>query len=246
MGCSKGTSSDSSFDIKEQCSECPPSPKAPIDVDAEDINLDDIEIGIVTEIDVDGKGVYDNYMNASYQQLNRLYKEGKIKGAEFAAAMVAASEAMMKEANAFVLAQYSAELAFEKAKLEVKLLAQKLVSEQLQQQLLATQEEESRKTGKAERALKTVQAQELIENGKSKRALEDGQNNVATQQCNLYEAQADGFKDKLMNDAYRTTMNGWAVSASELENTKVPAPLTGGTVAGIDGVIQKALQKAGI
>ena len=136
-----------------------------------------VDIGTVTEIFVDKDGQYDKYMNAEFQQLLRLYDEGRIKGAEFAAAMVQASNFMMQNANQFVIAKYQADIQLaaleaelvdkkeqaaiqtELLKLQVKqaqiqneLAIEKIRTERLQQQLLVTQESELRKTGPVQRA----------------------------------------------------------------------------------------------
>ena len=320
------TSEDATCD---SCEESPKSdipytaPNIPTDFDPEESDDGDIgvEPEIVTKIYVDKDGVFDNYMNAGYQQLLRLYEEGRIKGADFAAQHIAVMQLMMQQANQFVLQKYQEDI--QKAAIEAELidkklaaslqrrllqeqikaaelnnilLSEKVVTEQLQQQAIATQEEEARKTGSAQRSLITEQANEvranieliqinkeetiangasqralndeqakkiiadteititqkyeltedgvvnramreaqtrdvlaakqlkdtqkteLVKNGHSKRSLEDGQNNVAQAQCELYGAQAEGFRDKAKNDFSRIVSNSWAVSVAEQNN----------------------------
>ena len=340
-----------------------------------------VEPDIVTKIFVDRDGVFDDYMNAGYQQTKRHYEEGRLKGADFTQAHLQMTQLMMQQANGYVLqkyqvdaqiAQMEVQLGLEKekvryeislmieqirsAKYNNELLREKVKTERLQHQLLITQEEEERANGRSQRALahaqgelttnqsvKTstetsemlknghaqrnlvlaqnkqattqtkkiatdieemtknghvqrglilaqnrqavtqskkiatettemtkngkaqrdliaaqnkqatnqsaliaTQASELTLNGKSKRALEDGQRKVTAAQCALYAAQSKGFADKNRNDTFKTVMNAWAVSVSELENPGTPMSLTGDKGAAIDQTLMSAKSQANL
>ena len=87
-------------------------------------NLPDINIPsaqTVTEELVTGDGVFDIYMRAGMNQLETQYKEGRIKGADYAAAFIAMTELMMTQANKFVIDKFTAETNAVQAKIGIAL-----------------------------------------------------------------------------------------------------------------------------
>ncbi len=279
------------------------------------------KIGIVTEEDtVTGKGQFDKYMRAGVNQLNLQYKEGRIKGADYAAAFIAMQDNMMAQANSFVLGEFDSRvksllaaaqieemqldgyvkrsllyLQLEESAMKVRLLEEQVQKTANETQLIATQEEELRKDGETNRLLTSTKIEEIIENkqfvhskeielrltgsferqkirkesekilgdtrataskekmmiandniqrmltmqtmyheqgkisetcwkgtlietqieelklnGITKRALE-------TEQVNLFKAQGKGFADKNRNDTYKSTLNAWAINATEVD-----------------------------
>ncbi len=135
-----------------------------------------VEIGIVTEEVITGKGQFDKYMRAGRHQLDTQYTLGRIKGADYTAAYIAMQEGMMAQANQFILGKYQADALLAKMEAEIgemkakgilernlltvqiwktelegHLTVEKIETEQLNQQMIATQEEELRKNGAVER-----------------------------------------------------------------------------------------------
>lgn len=242
-------SNDCKYD-NSMCIVCPPGTKPTSDIEAPKVpDHSKIKPDIVTKIYVNENGRFDDYMNAGYQQLERLYKEGRIKGADFAAQHVEMTQVMMTEANKFIIAEYQLNIEKEKLKIELELGVEKIRSEKLNQQLLITKEDEERRTGATQRAqhnaetllknsecaLVKTQKEELILNGKSKRALEEAQTKVANAQVSLYAAQADGFGDRNRNDTLKTIMNAWAIDYVEGDSPSVPSTFINTTIDNILG-----------
>jgi len=64
----------------------------------------------VTEAKLDGKGTFDLYMRAGMVHLDKQYKDGRIKGSDYASAYIGMMELMMTQANQFVLGLVNAEV----------------------------------------------------------------------------------------------------------------------------------------
>ncbi|RLE58405.1 MAG: hypothetical protein DRJ35_07965 [Thermoprotei archaeon] len=284
------------------------------------------KIGIVTEEDtVSGKGQFDKYMRAGNNQLTLQYKEGRIKGADYATAFITMQDNMMTQANNFVLGEFDARvkalliaaqieemqldgyvkrsllyLQLEESAMKVRLLEEQIQKTANETQLIATQEAELRKDSEWGRWLTSTKIDEIIENkqfvhskeielrlggsferqkvrkesekilgetrfmaskekmmlandniqrmltmqtmyheqgkisetcwkgslieqqieelklnGVTKRALE-------TEQVNLFKAQGKGFADKNRNDTYKSTLNAWAINATEVDGDADP------------------------
>ncbi len=223
---------------------CPVSPKT-VNGDCEEVltTLPELPDGIdkpkipsvsdVTTEDIDGTGAFDIYMRAGMNQLMTQYEEGRIKGADFAAAYVAMVELMMTEANKFVLGLVQAEIAAALFPMQYMSVAHEA----------SLKDAQVRKT-KHESDLICQQMAELKVNGASKRSLEDAQTKVACQQIILYEAQAKGFADKNRNDTFKTVMNSWAIDAVEVNpSPNSPGPLLG---PAIGTTLSSAKAQAGI
>jgi len=178
----------------------------------------------VTEEDaLTGQGQFDKYMRASASQLAIQYDEGRIKGADLAAAMVELIPSMMENANKFVIGEVTAKLEAEKSRYELKIAEFQLLKVQAEVSKMCTEENEMRLTGRvqrgklrAEAGLIETQEKELKANGKSKRALEAVQIESAKEQVLLYRAQTKSFVNKSKNDTFKTVSNMWTVFISEV------------------------------
>jgi len=132
------------------------------------------------------------------------------------------------------------ELNILKGEMELRHLELQMDKTKNEAQLICTQEEELRKDGELKREetkkngvkqrekldeeidLLQTQDSELKLNGTSKRKLETAQALAQGEQVGLYRAQAKGFADKNRNDTFKSTLNAWAINATEVDDAANP------------------------
>lgn len=178
------------------------NPELPVIPPEDEITAPDANT--VTEEVVDGNGVFDIYMRAGMNQLNTQYTEGRIKGADYAAAYIAMTELMMTQANAFVVQIFEAEM---KAKMfGVQFYKAKYDA------LLA---ESQAKKMAFDADFVCQQIAELKANGETERGLKKSQTNVQVKQADLYTRQITGYNEKHQGDVAKVLFDAWAVQAVE-------------------------------
>lgn len=198
-------------------------------------------IGTVTEEAVDGNGVFDIYMRAGMNQLETQYKEGRIKGADYAATFLGMTELMMTQANKFVIDEYTARVQGIQAELAIAMFEYQYLSAQYDAALKRAQATKAIN----ESALICQQKEELRYNGRSKRKLETAQEKVACAQISLYDEQSASFNKKSANETFKTISNMWTIFISEVNDNpeNVPDVLAGSEM---QKLIDSARTKVGV
>ncbi len=176
----------------------------PVPTDPED-EIETPDVGDVTEEILAGEGVFDIYMRAGSNQLQSQYDAGRIKGAEYAAAYIQMMELMMTQANMFVVQIFDSQM-------KAKMFPHQMLEIKYKAALYAYQAEEIQSKTYTNRQ----QVAELKANGAVERTLKASQIGVQEQQAQLYERQMKGFDDKNRNDAFKTTMDAWAIQSVEI------------------------------
>ncbi len=168
-----------------------------------DINIPNVKT--ITEEDIDGNGIFDIYMRAGMNQLNVQYKEGRIKGADFAMAYIETIKLMMIEANKFALGAVQAEIA-------AKSFGQEYTGMAYDNALKISQAQKAN----FEKDLICQQIAELKKNGATDRKLKSKQTQTQIKQAELYKRQVEGFDDKHRTDMITQATNAWSVQAAQL------------------------------
>lgn len=177
----------------------------------------------------DPTGSFDIFMSATMAHLQLQYDEGRIKGADFAAAVVQTITATLQTATKFTTDIYTAQMMGFKLDFETNLLNMQVVSEKEKAKLTATQNSELVKNGAADRTLKYAQKQ------------------AQDQTSQLYERQIKGFDDKNRSDILKQVLDAWAVQGVEIDaasDANSVSDMLYGT--NLSNYVQKALQDVGL
>ena len=194
--------------------------------DPEPIEKDDLEvidIRTITTESVNGTGVFDHFMRAIRNQLQREWDDEKIDKTQFAEAYVSQMQPTLEKAIAYARLDMEAKV----QAMALQKMAQEIVEMRASGAESRIKSREDTRKVEAETELTIAQIAEMMENGASERELKKSQIQVQEQQAQLYHRQTLGFDDKRKADILKVMMDTYAVVASEIDaDPSVPSVFT--------------------
>lgn len=214
-----------------------------------------ITINTLTEASINGNGVFDTLMRAMKEHLEQEFRQGRIKGSEYANVYLGSVQAVMQTALQFVVQQTElnqnillkekqielAAVEVLKAQAQVELINAQVTNAVTENAVLVAQECKLRAEYDVlmESKLKTAAEIGLLN---QKKVTEQGQvsgsvfdaNSILGVQAALYKAQANGFKRDAEQKAADIMVKAWATArTTDPDNTPM--------IAGVDTAVNKLL-----
>jgi len=196
--------------------------------DPDEINQEDLEkipVAAITTESVNGTGIFDHFMRAIRNQLQREWDDETIDKTQFVEAYVSQMQPTLEKAIAYARLQMEAKV----QAMALQKMAQEIVEMRTGGAESRLQSREGTRKTEAETKLLMAQMAEMMENGASERELKKSQIQVQEQQAQLYHRQTLGFDDKRKADILKVMMDTYAVVASEIDGNPMPPQVFTGT-----------------
>jgi hypothetical protein len=203
-------------------------------------DLDVITIKTITTESVNGTGIFDHFMRAIRNQLQREWDDEKIDKTQFVEAYVSQMQPTLEKAIAYARLDMEAKV----QAMALQKMAQEIVEMKASGAESRLQSREGARKTEAETELIIVQMAEMAENGASERELKKSQIQVQEQQAQLYHRQTLGFDDKRKADILKVMMDTYAVVASEVD--AAPNPPAVFTATAIHTLAMDAMSDVGL
>lgn len=213
----------------------------------------EILISDLTTIELNGEGVYDNFMQVNQLRLQEEFSQNRIKGPDYSKVYLGMMEATMQQAIAFLLGRQQADKQAELLAKQVELTAAEILKVEAETALIIQNTLNAEKTNEliAEQIAKIVAETGLLlqKTDTEKAQILDLINGVAIdgvigKQKALYQAQTDGFARDAEQKLAKIMADSWSVRRSTDEGEN-PAG-TGLTNVDIEKVLSAAQAGIGV
>ena len=189
-----------------------------------------VPISDLTQVKVDGTGVFDVLMQATKAHLEGEFKAGRIRGPEYSTVYLGALQQTMQSALAFLLQKQKTDLEAQLMAKQIELTNQQRINAEVEMTVLQAQKckldaefdllIEQKGKSSAETALLT---QKVVTERAQTLAVGVDADSVLGKQKGLYQAQTDGFKRDAEQKAAKLMVDSWNVRRTTDEGTVADA-----------------------